>query len=223
MERASHYQLNTILTNLRSLERTDALLVAAVASQATAKLDVLAEVVDGYIEHGGSVERLYETLLQTYLFAGFPAAIEGLRIASEIASARGIQLPHIRSEQYVVEQFRTRGRQCFWLIYGESSSRVYSQIDSLSQELAEWILIEGYGKVLSRPSPLGILDRERAAISVLAAGGWHRQLRAHLRAFARLGGSPDDALDTLRIAATLGNNDEPLESEQLIQYAWQSS
>ncbi len=223
MERASHHQLNTILTNLRSLERTDALLVAAVASQATAKLDVLAEAVDGYVERGGSVERLYETLLQTYLFAGFPAAIEGLRIASEIASARGIQLPHTRSEPYDVEQYRTRGRQCFWLIYGESSSRVHSQIDSLSQELAEWIIIEGYGKVLSRPSLLGILDRERAAIAALAAGGWKRQLRAHLRAFAQLGGSPDDALDTLSIAATLGNNDQPIESEQLIQYAWQSS
>lgn len=219
MELLTHHQLTSALTNLRSLERSDALLVAAVASQATAKLDVLAHVLDAYMVVGGNGERLYEALLQTYLFAGFPATIEALRIAS----ARGIQLPHSRFEPYNVEEFHTRGRQCFSLVYGELSSRVHSQIESLSQELAEWILIEGYGKVLSRPSPLGILDRERLAIAALAAGGWQRQLRAHLRAFAQLGGRPDDAFDTLSIAATLGSNDQPIESEQLIDYAWQSS
>ncbi|RMF34689.1 MAG: hypothetical protein D6747_04285, partial [Chlorobiota bacterium] len=98
--------------------------------------------------------------------------------------------------------FRNRGRKHFELVYGTFAARVLGQIEEFSSELAEWVIIEGYGKVLSRPS-LDIVERERCAIAALAVGGWERQLQAHLRAYAQLGGSRDEARDTLTIAAAL--------------------
>jgi 4-carboxymuconolactone decarboxylase len=58
----------------------------------------------------------------------------------------------------------------------------------LHPDLAVWMLEEGYGRVLSRPG-LAARERERVAVTVLAALGWERQLVSHLIGARRLGAS----------------------------------
>ncbi len=59
-----------------------------------------------------------------------------------------------------------------------------------SPHLADWIIEEGYGKVLSRPGA-SLRSRELFSASLLAASGFPRQLFAHLRALVELGEKPE--------------------------------
>jgi alkylhydroperoxidase/carboxymuconolactone decarboxylase family protein YurZ len=58
---------------------------------------------------------------------------------------------------------------------------------------------EGYGRVLSRPR-LSAQKRELVAVTVLAAGGWERQLTSHLLGARRLRAPAAD----IRAAVRLG-------------------
>ena len=53
-------------------------------------------------------------------------------------------------------------------------------------ELAEWILADGYGRVLSRPG-LTIRERELIVVAVLAALRLPKQLESHVRGARRVG------------------------------------
>jgi len=57
---------------------------------------------------------------------------------------------------------------------------------SFHPELAEWILEDGYGKVLSRPV-LSIRERELIVVAVLAALRLPLQLESHARGAVRVG------------------------------------
>ena len=57
---------------------------------------------------------------------------------------------------------------------------------SLSPELDEWMIVDGYGKTLARPG-LSAAERELCAVAALAARGAVRQLDPHLEGAERLG------------------------------------
>jgi 4-carboxymuconolactone decarboxylase len=55
-------------------------------------------------------------------------------------------------------------------------------------DLADWILADGYGRVLSRPG-LPIRERELIVVAVLAALKLPKQLESHVRGALRVGAS----------------------------------
>lgn len=55
-------------------------------------------------------------------------------------------------------------------------------------DLAEWILVDGYGKVLARPG-LTLVERELIVVAVLAALRLPMQLESHERGALRVGAS----------------------------------
>lgn len=61
-------------------------------------------------------------------------------------------------------------------------------MDQLHPEFSDWIIQDGYGKVLSRPG-LSLKERELIAIAVLAALGWRRQLNSHIAGSLNAGAS----------------------------------
>jgi 4-carboxymuconolactone decarboxylase len=69
-----------------------------------------------------------------------------------------------------------------------------------SPELADWIIEEGYGKVLSRPGAELHL-RELFSAGLLAATGFPKQLFAHLRALVEMGEEPRGLAAFVRRAA----------------------
>jgi 4-carboxymuconolactone decarboxylase len=64
-------------------------------------------------------------------------------------------------------------------------------IHDLNPDLSGWIIIEGYGKVLSRKrprqSPFPLKVRELIAVDGLTALGWDRQLRMHIEGALNVG------------------------------------
>ncbi len=125
--------------------------------------------------------KIYEALLQTYLFAGFPSAIESLKIFAEYFRAPGLS-----SEKNTPQIFWERGEKNCRRIYGAKYEKLLSNIGRVSPELADWLVHEGYGKVLGR-SGLSLKEREISVISILAALKFEDQLYSHINGGVRLG------------------------------------
>ncbi len=135
--------------------------------------------------------RLYEAVLQTYLFAGYPAGLDGLVIvAEEIKSIQGTSLT-LDVEAFDVEAFRERGTALCRMIYGNVFDKLMTKLEEVSPDLREWMIVEGYGKTLSRKG-LDIVTREMCIVGVLAATGRTAQLYSHVRGAILAGASVED-------------------------------
>jgi 4-carboxymuconolactone decarboxylase len=130
-----------------------------------------------------------EAVLQTYLFAGFPAAINGLA-ALEEAWPPESQPAAAEAGDGDPATWRARGERLCARIYGPRYPHLRARMRRLSAALDDWMVVEGYGKTLGRPGlPEGA--RELCAVAALAAVGAARQLEAHLEGAARLGLEPE--------------------------------
>ena len=135
-----------------------------------------------------------ELLLQTYLFAGFPRALNGMREWRRLASSPAAT-PAVPPQER-----RAKGEATCARVYGSMYDRLRVNIRDLHPLLDEWMIEEGYGKVLSRPG-LDLPRRELCIVAACAATGQDRQLQSHLHG-ARNAGVPSSvvraALDCLR-------------------------
>lgn len=163
--------------------------------------------------HHIPVSDVYEVLLQSYLFAGFPAALESLNVLdtlrkSEPALAHDSQSDDRQADisEYVydADEFRTRGLETCKKIYTNVFEKMMQRLGDTSPELASWMIVEGYGKVLSRPE-LDVCTRELVNIAVLAVMGRPRQLYSHLRGALNTGAGETDITDALETAMGLAS------------------
>ncbi len=127
-----------------------------------------------------------ELLLQSYLFAGFPRALnatrEWRRLHPEIAADAGAAGD--------VASWRAAGDATCATVYGAFYERLRVNIRQLHPALDEWMIVEGYGKVLSRPG-LDLARRELCIVAACAAAGQDRQLHSHLHGALNAGASAE--------------------------------
>jgi len=142
-----------------------------------------------------------ELLLQSYLFAGFPRALNAMR-----EWRRFQPLAISTSVHKSVEQWQFDGEATCSAVYGTMYERLRQNIRALHPQLDEWMITEGYGKVLSRPG-LDLQRRELCIVAACAAQDQDRQLHSHLRGALNVGVAPSvvsAAIDAL--ADLLGTN-----------------
>jgi 4-carboxymuconolactone decarboxylase len=163
------------------------------------------ESVRGELQFAASTtphEWIEELLLQTYLFAGFPRALNGMREWRRIAPE-----PAPATLKASAKDLVKAGERTCAIVYGEMYDRLRENIATLHPRLDDWMIAEGYGKVLSRTA-LDLQRRELCIVAACAASGQDRQLQSHLHG-ARNVGVPEstiaDALDALHgvVAAPL--------------------
>jgi len=133
-----------------------------------------------------------ELLLQTYLFAGFPRALNATREWRRIH-------PTVAGSPVIPEPSRADGEATCERVYGRMYERLRENIRHLHPLLDDWMITEGYGKVLSRPG-LDLPRRELCIVAACAATGQDRQLHSHLHGARNAGVSVpavEAALDTL--------------------------
>ncbi len=133
-----------------------------------------------------------EAALMLMLYAGYPCALEGLRVLNDAWAGRAR-----RSREGGVAAWTARGRALCRRVYGTAYARLVPAIEALHPDLAHWMEEQGYGRVLSRPGLSGA-DRELVTVAALAALGWERQLVSHLLGARRLGASPAAVEGALR-------------------------
>ena len=121
-----------------------------------------------------------ELLLQTYLFAGFPRALNGMREWRRHAPqpAAGADVPAV--------DVSAAGEATCARVYGTMYERLRDNVRALHPRLDEWMIVEGYGKVLSRPA-LDLQRRELCIVAACAATGQDRQLLSHLHGAVNVG------------------------------------
>jgi 4-carboxymuconolactone decarboxylase len=126
-------------------------------------------------------EWIEELLLQTYLFAGFPRALNGMREWRRLVG----KLP-VAPSAGGAGPLRQQGEQTCRLVYGSMYDRLRVNIRELHPLLDDWMIEEGYGKVLSRPG-LDLPRRELCIVAACAATGQDRQLQSHLHGARNVG------------------------------------
>ena len=136
-------------------------------------------IIDNLLKRKYSTKKIYEALLQTYLFAGFPSALISLKIFNQIVSREK------KYSGYDLHKYTERGKKNCKIIYGNKYEKLISNVKSLSPEMAEWLVVEGYGKVLGRKG-LSLKEREVCIVSILAALKFRDQLYSHINGAIRV-------------------------------------
>lgn len=122
-------------------------------------------------------EWVEEVLLQTYLFAGFPRALNATREWRRIS---GRPAPDDHDEASLdTSAWTTRGEATCATVYGPFYERLRVNIRDLHPALDRWMIVEGYGKVLGRPM-LDLARRELCIVAACAVAKQDRQLHSHL-------------------------------------------
>jgi 4-carboxymuconolactone decarboxylase len=143
-----------------------------------------------------------ETALMLMLYAGFPGALEGLRVlnATWAGTAR-------RTREGTPATWRRRGLALCGRVYGRALERLLPAVRALHPDLEVWMVEHGYGRVLSRPG-LAARERELITVSALAALGWERQLVSHVLGALRVGAGAVPVRAALAIGARAGGTRE---------------
>ena len=163
------------LKNLSEIELL-ALLTASSVLRKEKRFDL---ILKDMLAQKYSIKKIYEALLQTYLFAGFPSALISLKKLSDIKSNNK------NYEGYDFIKYKSRGEKNCRKIYGNKFDKLISNVKSFSPELSEWLIVEGYGKVLGR-NGLSLKEREICIVSILAALKFRDQLYSHINGAIRL-------------------------------------
>jgi len=147
-----------------------------------------------------------EVILQSYIFAGFP---RGLSAAREWRRVSGTPAPESDegADYGNAPAWQERGEQTCAIVYGDRYAALRTNVRALHPALEMWMIVEGYGKVLSRPA-LDLPRRELCIVASCAAAGQDRQLQSHLHGALNAGASPADIEAAIgAIADILGDAD----------------
>jgi 4-carboxymuconolactone decarboxylase len=169
-------------------------LIAMCAAVGARNRAALASTIDSAAEQA-SQEDAEEALLQSYLFVGFPVALQALAMWRE---RTGRQAPEAASNDEA-ESWRARGEAVCETVYAGQYGRLRENIARIHPDMERWMLEEGYGKVLSRPG-LDLKTRELCIIGVLVGLDAPQQLYSHLRGALNAGAPQEDVESAVEIA-----------------------
>ena len=139
-----------------------------------------------------------EVLLQSYMFAGFPRALNAMR---EWRRSSGLTAP-LADADLDADDHLARGAATCAHVYGRFYPKLRQNVAALHPALDRWMVETGYGQVLGRPG-LDLGRRELCIVAVCAAAGQDRQLQSHLHGALHVGVAPETVDDTLAAVADL--------------------
>ena len=181
---------------------SDTVLISAslVAGRDKALADHLRRALDSSL----SLVEVYELILQSLLFDGYPCALEGLIVLHEVLGERSHKKPPLEAySPENIELWRDRGLALCARIYDDKFTTLLRNVDHLSPALKEWMLVEGYGRILSRPG-LDIQLRELSIVAILTLKNRPRQLHSHMLGAMRLGISSAQLLSAMNLCRPYG-------------------
>jgi len=144
-----------------------------------------------------------ELVLQSYLFCGFPRALNAAREWRRLSQRMAPDTDEAE-DVGLAEEWRERGELTCAAVYGDMYEKLRLNVRDLHPALDTWMVVDGYGKVLGRPG-LDLQRRELCVVAACAAMGQDRQLHSHLRGAMNVGVEPEALADTLdAIAGMIG-------------------
>jgi alkylhydroperoxidase/carboxymuconolactone decarboxylase family protein YurZ len=144
--------------------------------------------------------KIYETLLQNYLFTGYPSAFVSLKILKSTYPGKKLD----KTEDMNLYHFRKRGELNCRKVYGDKYDKLIRNIADFSPDLSDWLILEGYGKVLSRKG-LSFKERELCSVSVLSVLKFEDQLFSHIKGAYRAKASIEEIQNVMKNNSLMGN------------------
>jgi 4-carboxymuconolactone decarboxylase len=153
-----------------------------------------------------------EIILQSYLFAGFPRTLNAMRTWRSV-SERPAPTGGFAGD---LDTWRREGEKTCAIVYGESYEKLRENIRQLHPALDDWMIVDGYGKVLSRPG-VDLKTRELCVVAACAVSGQQRQLHSHLHGALNAGATAIEVGAVLDALGDLISRDDLGRYRQLLQ------
>ncbi len=167
----------------------------------------LADLMRRARDDGAPAIWLEELLLASVLYVGFPRALVAAavfrRLEPDLASdGEESQYEHWR-------EWLARGEATCRVIYGKHYDQLRHNVRALHPALDLWMIVDGYGKTLSRPG-LDVMRRELCSVAMIVPQNAPRQLLAHLRGALNTGATAAQLDEVLAVAASAGTDEASL-------------
>jgi 4-carboxymuconolactone decarboxylase len=140
------------------------------------------------IQENVSIVHIRETILQSYLFAGYASVINAFVVMNRLVPSDTATLTEQKGS---IELWKERGIELCKKIYGSQYEPLVRNMNLLHPDLAEWMIWEGYGKVLARPF-LSARVRELLIVAMTAVLNVSRQFLSHVRGAMNVGATPEE-------------------------------
>jgi 4-carboxymuconolactone decarboxylase len=180
-----------------ALDHATAALIALAATAASGTRDEVRTAVAAAIDAGVGPRAVDELVLQSVLTIGWPRAL----VAADVWRAASGAAPTGGNDGLDYAEhpaWAERGEEICRVIYGESFEKLRSNVQALHPALERWMIVEGYGRTLSRPGlPLPV--RELCTVAQIAVLDAPRQLHSHLLGALRAGASIEAVEATLAL------------------------
>ena len=180
--------------------KKEILLPLIASASALRKITILEKLITEAKSRKIPFHKIYETLLQNYLFTGYPSTLISLKVLKEMYPSR--KLP--KAADMNLYHFRKIGEANCKKVYGTKYEKLISNIKKFSPDLAEWLVLEGYGKVLGRKG-LTLKEREPCIVAVLSSLKFENQLFSHINGAFRAGASIQDIRAVIESIQLIGN------------------
>lgn len=169
--------------------------VAALAGMGNAQAQLRFHV-GASLNAGCTPEEIVEIIYITAVFAGFPAALNGLATAREEFIQRGVP-PKTPSPSGTQETRRQRGIRALEATSAGAGQAVLDTLADIAPDMAGFILDFSYGDVIAR-TVLSPRHKEIAMMAITASSGTMRpQLMVHIRAALQVGMSQKEIVEVL--------------------------
>ncbi|MEU5823259.1 carboxymuconolactone decarboxylase family protein [Streptomyces sp. NPDC047803] len=155
--------------------------------------------IGGALNVGCTREEIVEVLIHVSVYAGFPAALNGLTAAREVFESRPDEpalVPADTSGDQGGDRLE-RGRQALADIDGHAGQQVIDSLQDIAPDLARYVLEFSFGDVYSRTG-LDLKTRELVTVALCTAlGTVGPQLRVHLHGLLNVGGTQEEAVEII--------------------------
>ncbi|MBE0571264.1 MAG: carboxymuconolactone decarboxylase family protein [Ignavibacteriaceae bacterium] len=176
------------------------LLPLIAAAAALRKMEILKDLIVQAKARKLPFIKIYEALLQNYLFTGYPSALLSLKLLKDLYPNKRIP----KAADMNLYHFRKSGEANCKKVYGNKFEKLISNVRNFSPDMAEWLVLEGYGKVLGRKS-LSLKERELCIVATLAALKFEDQLYSHINGAFRAKASIQEIRSVIESLSLIGN------------------
>ncbi|MFG2719071.1 carboxymuconolactone decarboxylase family protein [Streptomyces sp. NPDC048416] len=153
--------------------------------------------IDGALNVGVSPAEVVELLVHTAVYAGFPAALNGIAAAREVFESRpDVAATPVETAPLPGDRYE-RGLTKLAEVDGHAGDEVVASLRNIAPDLARYIIEFAFGDVYSRPG-LDLKSRELAAVAMCTALGTAApQLRVHIHGLLNVGGTREEVVEVI--------------------------
>jgi 4-carboxymuconolactone decarboxylase len=152
--------------------------------------------INGALNVGCTREEIVETLIHVSVYAGFPAALNGIGAAREVFEAR-TDLPAAEPAPAPEGDRFERGNAKFAEIDGHAGEQVVAALRDIAPDLGRYIIEYTFGDVYSRPG-LDLKTREMVTVAMCTAlGTVAPQLGVHIHGLLNVGGTETEVVEII--------------------------